>query len=43
MAYHVLKDEGDLSLTKNYSIDALNMTVSGETAGHKIEWKPLSE
>ena len=36
MAYNVLKDEGDLSLTKNYSIDGLNMTVSGETAGHKI-------
>ena len=36
IAYNVLKDEGDLSLTKNYSIDGLNMTVSGETAGHKI-------
>lgn len=36
MAYNVLKDEGDLSLTKDYSIDGLNMTVSGETAGHKI-------
>ncbi|MBR6774583.1 MAG: hypothetical protein IKM23_02565 [Bacteroidales bacterium] len=36
MAYNVLKDEGDLSLTKDYSIDGLNMTVSGETAGHAI-------
>ena len=37
MTYNVLKDEGDLSLTKNYSIDGLNMTVTGETAGHEIE------
>ena len=37
MTYDVLKGEGDLSLTKNYSIDGLNMTVTGETAGHEIE------
>lgn len=37
MTYDVLKGEGDLSLTKNYSIDSLNMTVTGETAGHEIE------
>jgi hypothetical protein len=36
MAYNVLKEEGEISLTKNYSIDGLNMTVTGETAGHNI-------
>jgi hypothetical protein len=39
MTYDVLKDEGNLSLTKNYSIDGINMTVTGETAGHEIESK----
>ena len=36
MTYDVLKEEGELSMTKNYSIDGLNMTVTGETAGHNI-------
>ena len=39
MTYDVLKDEGNLSLTKNYSIDGINMTVTGETAGPEIESK----
>jgi hypothetical protein len=39
MTYDVLKDEGNLSLTKNYSIDGINMTITGETAGHEIESK----
>lgn len=37
MSYDVLKDEGNLTLTKNYSIDGINMTITGETAGHEIE------
>lgn len=37
MTYSVLKGEEELTMTKNYSIDDLYMTVSGETAGHKIE------
>ena len=36
MSYDVTKEEGDLSMTKNYSIDGLNMTVTGKTAGHDI-------
>ena len=37
MAYNVLTDEGEKRLTKNYSIDGLNLTITGETAGHRIE------
>ena len=36
MTYNVLKDEGDYPMTKNYSIDGLDMTITGETAGHEI-------
>ena len=36
MSYDVTKEEGDLSMTKNYSIEGLDMTVTGETAGHEI-------
>ena len=36
MSYDVTKEEGDLSITKNYSIEGLDMTVTGETAGHEI-------
>ena len=36
LEYQVLKEEGDLTLTKNYAIDGLNMNVTGETAGHEI-------
>ena len=36
MSYDVTKEDGDLSMTKNYSIDGLNMTVTGKTAGHDI-------
>ena len=39
MEYEVLKDSVDLTLSKNYSIDGLDMTVTGETAGHGIESK----
>lgn len=37
MTYSVLKEEQEVSMTKNYSIDGLNMTITGETAGHDIE------
>lgn len=37
MTYDVLKDGSDLTLTKNYSIDGINMTITGETASHEIE------
>lgn len=37
MTYDVLKDGRDLTLTKNYSIDGINMTITGETASHEIE------
>jgi uncharacterized lipoprotein YehR (DUF1307 family) len=36
MTYNVLKEEEDMSMTKNYSIDGLNMTITGKTAGHDI-------
>ena len=36
MSYNVTKEDGNLSMTKNYSIDGLNMTVTGKTAGHDI-------
>ena len=36
MTYDVLKDEENLTLTKNYSINGINMTITGETAGHGI-------
>lgn len=36
MTYDVSKEDGDLTMTKNYSIDGLDMTVTGETAGHEI-------
>lgn len=36
MTYNVSKEEGDLTMSKNYSIDGLEMTVTGETAGHEI-------
>lgn len=37
LTYNVLKDEADFPMTKNYSIDGLNMTVTGETADYDIE------
>ena len=37
LTYSVLKNEEELTMTKNYSIDGLNMTITGETAGHDIE------
>ena len=37
LTYSVLKNEEELTMTKNYSIDGLNMTIAGETAGHDIE------
>ena len=37
MTYSVLKVEQEVSMTKNYSIDGLNMTITGATAGHDIE------
>lgn len=37
LTYNVLKGEADFPMTKNYSIDGLNMTVTGVTAGHTIE------
>ena len=36
ITYNVLKNEADVPMTKNYSIDGLNMTVTGETANHAI-------
>ena len=36
MTNNVSKEDGDLTMTKNYSIDGLDMTVTGETAGHEI-------
>lgn len=36
MTYSVLKEEQELSMTKKYSIDGLNMAITGETAGHNI-------
>lgn len=36
MTYNVSKEDGDLTMTKNYSIDGLNMTVTGKTADHEI-------
>jgi hypothetical protein len=35
--YDVLKGDAEVRMTKNYAIDGLNMTVSGETALHEIE------
>ncbi|MBR4296738.1 MAG: hypothetical protein IKT82_00930 [Bacteroidaceae bacterium] len=35
--YNVLKNDADFPMTKNYAIDGVNMTVTGETAGHDIE------
>ena len=37
LTYSVSKNEEELTMTKNYSIDGLNMTITGETAGHDIE------
>lgn len=37
ITYNVLKNEADVPMTKNYSIDGLNMTITGETANHAIE------
>ena len=37
LTYSVSKNEEELTMTKNYSIDGLNMTIAGETAGHDIE------
>ena len=37
LTYSVLKNEEELTMTKNYSIDGLNMTITGATAGHNIE------
>ena len=37
MTYSVLKEEQEVPMTKNYSIDGLNMTITGATAGHDIE------
>jgi hypothetical protein len=39
MTYSVLKEEQEVSMSKNYSINGLNMTITGETAGHEIESK----
>lgn len=36
MTYNVLKDDADMSMAKKYSIDGLDMTITGETAGHDI-------
>ena len=33
--YNVLKEDENLPMTKNYSINGLKMTVTGETAGHE--------
>lgn len=35
--YDVLKGDAEVRMIKNYAIDGLNMTVSGETALHEIE------
>ena len=35
--YDVLKGDAEVPMTKNYAIDGLNLTVSGETAQHDIE------
>lgn len=35
--YDVLKGDAEVRMTKNYAINGLNMTVSGETALHEIE------
>lgn len=37
MTYSVLKEEHEVPMSKNYSIDGLNMTITGATAGHNIE------
>jgi hypothetical protein len=37
MTYSVLKEEQEVPMSKNYSIDGLNMTITGATAGHDIE------
>jgi hypothetical protein len=37
MTYSVLKVEQEVPMSKNYSINGLNMTITGETAGHDIE------
>ena len=37
MTYSVLKVEQEVPMSKNYSIDGLNMTITGATAGHDIE------
>jgi hypothetical protein len=37
MTYSVLKEEQEVPMSKNYSINGLNMTITGETAGHDIE------
>ena len=37
MTYSVLKEEHEVYMSKNYSIDGLNMTITGATAGHDIE------
>jgi hypothetical protein len=37
MTYSVLKEEQEVPMSKNYSINGLNMTITGATAGHDIE------
>jgi hypothetical protein len=37
MTYSVLKVEQEVPMSKNYSINGLNMTITGATAGHDIE------
>ena len=37
MTYSVLKEEHEVPMSKNYSIDGLNMTITGATASHDIE------